>query len=481
MPYGAELVPQALRETRLTLRDIVSDLLSSKVQESKLKLAVGQMGVEREGMALEAEKLRQVGLADVAEAAFKTRRAEKEIGLREAINTETGRHNIAMEKVAETGAEASLKRAATEEEKQALIKQQWDYMNTPVPNEKIISEYGLMPTQGGIVAKKYPKGLTRTQAEKEVNNLMKNPALFHMFALLGDIDQRDQLAEQLQNPNISPDERDLVEKQYDHLLRKIGQKKNLVQWFYGDQQTFTAKELKERKEELRYAWDSELPQQVKDKYRNYQAFEKSMIEEDIKQLIAAGSANLDKLIGPLQKDKPGEEKAPVLKPADEKEFMDKLNRLEKMDRNVTNVEMIQNKVRELIKAGKTEEARKLLDGAMSVEEPEIGAADKKTEKSGKGETKNMTVGELLSRVPQDVGTEKAEKLVARMTEEYSDTDLVDKDTIKFLKRAAKEAGIGLNFIDDWLKGLWSSLGGATEKTIGTILDLPVPGTKAKKK
>ena len=78
-PYT--MVPQALEQTRLTLRDIMNDYVGQKIQESKLKLALAEIGAEREAVQLEGEKQKLVTGLDLARISSRERFRGKQLRL----------------------------------------------------------------------------------------------------------------------------------------------------------------------------------------------------------------------------------------------------------------------------------------------------------------------------------------------------------------------------------------------------------------
>lgn len=80
-PYGA--VPDALRETRLTLRDIMSDYLNTKVEENKLKLGEARLGVEKAAVETQMKQHELANLRDIARQSQQDSQFQQSFGLDE--------------------------------------------------------------------------------------------------------------------------------------------------------------------------------------------------------------------------------------------------------------------------------------------------------------------------------------------------------------------------------------------------------------
>lgn len=101
-PYGA--VPEALKETRLSLRDVMSDYLNTKVEENKLRLGEARLGVEKAGIEnqMQLNKLandRWISQQQQQESQFQQTYGlqEQQLGVAKGHLAETTRHATAAE------------------------------------------------------------------------------------------------------------------------------------------------------------------------------------------------------------------------------------------------------------------------------------------------------------------------------------------------------------------------------------------------
>jgi len=91
-PYGA--VPEALKETRLSLKDIMADYMATKVHESNLNLALAKANTETELVRSGAERDKLANLRELTR-----------IGIDSDVATERARANQASEALTATGQE----------------------------------------------------------------------------------------------------------------------------------------------------------------------------------------------------------------------------------------------------------------------------------------------------------------------------------------------------------------------------------------
>lgn len=137
-PYGA--VPEALKETRLSLHDLMSDYLATKTQEAKLKLDEAKARTENIAAGVEGRRLELTNLKDIAtrqasaEEFEQTHKlAEKTAGIQEQYGLgtlsrldeqleETKAQNIRASKLAERQVAIKEREARNEERLNAPIK-----------------------------------------------------------------------------------------------------------------------------------------------------------------------------------------------------------------------------------------------------------------------------------------------------------------------------------------------------------------------
>jgi len=85
-PYGA--VPEALKETRLTLRDVMTDYLNTKTQENNLRLGEAKLGVEKAAIENQIKLNELVNLRDIS------RQAQQESQFQETKQQQDSHFNV---------------------------------------------------------------------------------------------------------------------------------------------------------------------------------------------------------------------------------------------------------------------------------------------------------------------------------------------------------------------------------------------------
>jgi len=349
-PYT--MVPQALEKTRLTLRDIMNDYVGQKIQESKMKLTLAQISAEREAIQLEGEKQKLTTGLDLAKLASEERFRGKRLGLEEQRLAEISRGRKATEEL--TGF-----RAETERKKQEALEGEQNWLNEEKTVEDWAGISGLSPTQKEIFLSSYPGGtvMRRRDLHGQIQDLRKNPVMNFKFALLGNIDRLQALNEELKNPDLTPNQKTILEGQYDTLYNRTNNLKRLVDYMDKGKKKLTPKELSEIKEEAMLNWEG-LTDDVKKRYGNdYRKFEKGFVD-DYLDTLSRGSLNLEELKRKAGKQETGKE--------DYSDIMDKLNRLEGMKLRNINVEMVKKRVGNKINAGDIKGANSLIDHHLKI-------------------------------------------------------------------------------------------------------------------
>lgn len=240
-PYGA--VPEALGQTRLTLRDIMSDYLQNKVLESNMRLAETKANTETALVNAGIEKERLAGERDLARMRL-TRdihdeeavRQESQFGrsLAQTIQAQQDQNRIAQGqlnvsqgqlKVGEGHlkvAEDAEKRAAREEQRKNEVRTAGDWVKTAGLHPGLLDFVGADPGQK----------LRRADAELlygNIQTMMKtNPSLgfmVHGYALKRDLLD---LQDKIQSPGLTDDQRSALKKEYGGKLRRFEQLDQLI-------------------------------------------------------------------------------------------------------------------------------------------------------------------------------------------------------------------------------------------------------------
>jgi len=369
-PYGA--VPEALRETRLTLRDIMADLLSTKVQESKHKLALAELDAEKKVMELQGEKMRLGAEIDLATVASEKDWREEKMGLETERLAETERHHIAMEE--------------TDAEKLRLAQGQERYLDEAKKPAEWAGTIGLSKTQKDIFLSYYPDDIPikRREIMQAVANIRKNPVIHYKYSLLGTIDKLEDIQARLKDPKISPVETAELTTRYDAIYKKASQLKRLVDFIDKNKTKLKPEEMAEIKDDAMAHWETS-DDEFKNQYdNNYRDFEKSYID-DYMDILKQSSINLEALKRkPGEKEEPGEkERTKLLSEKDEKWFADKINEVEKIKGKVA-AQATFNAVKRFINQGNLDQAKRLI---------RIVLGEHREKKQKAPETKKSPLGE----------------------------------------------------------------------------------------
>jgi len=425
-PYT--MVPQALEQTRLTLRDIMNDYVGQKIQESKMKLALAEISAEREAIQLEGEKQKLTTGLELGKIASQERFREKQLGFQEQRLAEVTRGRKSAEEL------MGLK-AETERKKQEALEGEQKWLNEEKTVEDWAGISGLSPTQKDIFVGSYPAGTTmkRRQVQEQIQDLRKNPVMHFKFGLIGNIDRLESLNEDLKNPDLTPNQKKILESRYDTLYRKTNNMKRLVDYMDKGKKKLTPKELSEIKDEAMLNWEG-LSDDVKKGYGNdYRKFEKGFVD-DYLDTLSRGSLNLEELKREAGEQETGKEAYG--------EIMSKLNRLEGMKLKNINVEMVKARVGQKINAGDIKGANRLIDHHLKI----VQKAAKKKRKKGLGyfgELKRpdgMISTELSVGVNIDGKEIEIPSLVPTLTKNEIDYLLKgNKPTKQILDKAVKHA------------------------------------------
>jgi len=344
--YGQ--VPAALRETRLTLRDIMTDFLGTKTQESKMKLALAQIDAEKQATSLEGEKMKmghEVNLAEIA--AEKDWRTER-TGFESQRLGEFTRHHKEIEE--------------TEAGKLKMAQSEQDYLNEAMKPSEWASTIGLSKTQRGIFLRYFPDEIPikRRDITQVRDNIIKNPIIHYKYALLGNIDKLEDMQARLQDPKISPVEKAQLATQYDATYQQVNRLKRLIDFIDKGKTKMTPKDMATLKEDAMEYWetsDDALKTQYGNNYRN---FEKAYIK-DYMDVLNQGALNLKELKRkPAAKESPEKEKGmPALSAKDEKWFTDGINKVGKLKGKAAEQATF-NAVKRFIKKGDVVQAKRLI-------------------------------------------------------------------------------------------------------------------------
>lgn len=218
-------VPSALRETRLTLKDIMTDIAATTAQDAKLKLALdSQRG------SLEIEKLQ--GEADLATIASDRDFREREL-------TEKTRHQKAMEGIADPQAEVF---------KSSNTMRNW-----------ILKYPGMASSMKDLAIQNLPdeeldQTMTGYEARMLYDSISKNPGFYYRNLKGLVIDKLEGMMEQYNDPNIDEAGREEINQQYQPLHKHLQKLDTIL----GAGVEITDKELKELREmAVEYASESD--------------------------------------------------------------------------------------------------------------------------------------------------------------------------------------------------------------------------------
>lgn len=94
---------------------------------------------------------------------------------------------------------------------------------------------------------------------------------------------------------------------------------------------------------------------------------------------------------------------------------------------------------------------------------------------------NVTVKEFLGLETKYMGPErvkKVEEILRKKEGKGISLDMkINEDIVREIKKAMKEAGIAVSFINDWLKSMWYSADEATKQVLKKVGDIEIPGLK----
>ena len=286
-PYGA--VPEALKDTRATLRDIMNDYVSSKTEESKVKVALATI-------AMQGEKERLLAEADIAKAGAVTRFQEAKLGqeatridIERNKQVEAARHGEALEGIAGT-------QAGTARKEFLLKKQKEDYLNEPKSVEDW-AKLGLTRSQGQILKDLYGEGaiLPRREIDEHKKLLKENPAMFYLIGIIGAKDQVDEIRNKLMDPNTPPEQRPTLEKNFNELLNKADTYNKMMQPITRLKKTLTPKDYEDMMKGAHNVWDV-ASDEYRAKFNNDFMKFREFYTSDYQKTVSATALNLEELM-----------------------------------------------------------------------------------------------------------------------------------------------------------------------------------------
>jgi hypothetical protein len=358
--YGA--VPRALEGTRQTLREIMSDIAATKSQESKLKLALGELELEKKGLELEGEKERFRTGIDLAKLGMEKGFQESRLGLERESLAEQTRHARALE----TG---EKERIGIERDKAAVLQQEAARLGETKPVEEWAQELGLTPSQQEIWRSYFPEGttLSRRDVEEQAADIRKNPGIHYKHRLVGDVDRLEALGTQLEDPNLAPADRAALEKQYDDLWRRTKQLDTLVSYIDAGKTKLTPKEFEQIEEGALMNW--EMSEEIQARYGgDYERYKKDY-KDDYLKTLNQGVLNMEAL---RRTKEPKTGKA--LSTEDKQALMDAVNEIHSTH-GKSAADTAMNQIRLFVQQGDLDKARQYLEDFKKA--PETSAAQKK--------------------------------------------------------------------------------------------------------
>jgi hypothetical protein len=290
-PYGA--VPEALKETRLSLRDIMGDFLQNKVLEGRINLEKSKAETETALVGAGIERERLTNLRDLSRMRMTQEmhdedalRQEGQFGRNLALQTkgqeDTSRIAGAQLKVSQGHLDVSRtaeQRAGREEARKNEVRSAGDWVEAAGMSKGLLDFLGVDPNTK----------MKRADAENVYTTLQStmksNPSLAfmaHGYSLKADLQG---LQAQLAAPGITPEQAAPLRAQYDKKMRLF---QNLDQLIMAEKTPDQAKIVAEARKSY-----TENPQ-LAEKYPTFEKFldtftanvtkARSVFQDDIKKL-----------------------------------------------------------------------------------------------------------------------------------------------------------------------------------------------------
>jgi len=383
-PYGA--VPRALEGTRQTLREIMTDFVSQKLQESKLQLALGEMDLERKALELEGEKERARTAVDLSKLAMEQGYRKERLGLDKKRLAETTRHAKAAETAAEQrlGEQARHAKAmeSTAQQRADILQSQEDWLNEAKTPDVWAGELGLSPTQQEIFRSYFPEGtsLSRRDVQEQVKDLKENPVMHFKFRLLGNIDRLEEMGSRLADPDLTAEDKKALEANYDTLYGKTQRLKTLVDYIDQGKTKLTPEQYRDLRDDAMLAWDT-LDEGSRERLGgDYKKFEKAYVD-DYTDILKKGNLNLKELKRKKTAAKPGTEdvvSAVKLEKKETKQLMDGINEIERV-KGAGAADRAFAAIKRFLAQGEKEQAKDFIDIVLG-RAARQGAKKEKTER-----------------------------------------------------------------------------------------------------
>ncbi len=222
-PYGA--VPEALKETRMTLRDIMQDYLANKVAESNLEIAKAKADVERASVEADIQKASMMNTLSLARLAQEANQFQQNYGLHERqvkLEEQTKPQQIWAQ---QEQARASMKTAEARAQEVGLIAAEQARKNQIVTLGQLGNERNIPKvyfTANGID----PNTRLRRADGEETMKLIgqkfaQDPALMTKFHQYSIRDKILELQEKMVDPTIPPDQKTIMNQQYNKLKEQF--------------------------------------------------------------------------------------------------------------------------------------------------------------------------------------------------------------------------------------------------------------------
>ena len=306
-PYGA--VPDALKETRLTLRDLMADHLANKVAEGRLNLAKLSAETETAMVGANLKKEEMVNLRDLTrlkqqDTQFEESRAqragefEQTMGLQErgqALQATAQQDANAIAKGHLGVAQAGEERARREENRKNEVKTAGEWVTAAGMNKGILDFMGVDPNQ------KFKRADAEALYGTLQTTMKSNPSLGFMaygYTLRGELTN---LQEQLRNPNLPPAQAAELRKKYDASLAKF---ETLDKLIMAEKTPDQAKIV----ESARRTWTDNSD--LSTKYKNFDAF-LTDFQRDVTKVRGVFQEDIGKLKTNAEKKSPADIEAAI--------------------------------------------------------------------------------------------------------------------------------------------------------------------------
>ena len=227
-PYGA--VPEALNQTRLSLRDIMSDYLANKVAEGNLMIAQARTENDRSAIEANLEQSRAADTRDLARIAMSADQFNKSYGLQEretSLRETMEPQKLQLDQDRVKIMQAGEARAAREEARMNQVKTIGDWADQAGIHRGILDMNGLNPQMR----------VSRRDAETTLNNfrtqIQMHPSLgfiAHGYSLKSDLVD---LQNKLSDKTLSKEDRAALQTTYD---KKFQAFKNLDDFIMKEKQ-----------------------------------------------------------------------------------------------------------------------------------------------------------------------------------------------------------------------------------------------------